>query len=322
MKIASIGECMVELSTHHTATYQRGYAGDTFNAAVYCKRALRALHNTTISLDYVTALGTDDAFSHGIQALCHTEQLGTHLIRHIPNRLPGLYIIETEPSGERHFHFYRSETPARDMFSGEAGLTLCEQLLQKDVWYFSGILLAILKPDSRIRFLDYLKRAHHKGIRLYFDLNYRARLWSMEEARTVVTPILPYLTGIFPSFEEEQALFGDATPHDTVTRYQAHGICDILVKDGANGYWLGEKEAQHVAVTPAEQVVDTTAAGDSFNGTYLAYRLAGHTASVSADKAAQVARQVVQHRGAIIPQDSVMPAKAGIQKDRRMTLNE
>ncbi|OGT67025.1 MAG: hypothetical protein A3J38_05525 [Gammaproteobacteria bacterium RIFCSPHIGHO2_12_FULL_45_9] len=301
LQIASIGECMVELAASSPTTYQRGYAGDTFNAAVYCARALTTFNNPSIVIEYVTALGDQDAFSQGIETLCHAEHLGTTLIRHLPGRLPGLYLIETDPTGERHFHFYRSEAPARDLFAGPEGLLLCEALLEKDVWYFSGILLAILKPESRTRFLDYLKRAYDKGIQLYFDLNYRARLWDQGEARAVVSPIFPYLTGILPSFEEEQALFGDATPAETLERYRTQGIHDIVVKDGAKGYWLWEQAAQHYPVQPAPRVIDTTAAGDSFNGTYLAYRLTGHSPTVAATNAACIAKHVVQYRGAITP---------------------
>src|SRR3990167_353338 len=102
LQIASIGECMVELAASSPTTYQRGYAGDTFNAAVYCARALTTFNNPSIVIEYVTALGDQDAFSQGIETLCHAEHLGTTLIRHLPGRLPGLYLIETDPTGERH----------------------------------------------------------------------------------------------------------------------------------------------------------------------------------------------------------------------------
>jgi len=46
--------------------------------------------------------------------------------------------------------------------------------------------------------------------------------------------------------------------------------------------------------------VDTTAAGDSFAGAYLAARLSGASAVAAATAGADLAGRVIQHRGAII----------------------
>jgi len=48
-------------------------------------------------------------------------------------------------------------------------------------------------------------------------------------------------------------------------------------------------------------VVDTTSAGDAFNGGFLAGFLAGHGGEQAARMGHQLAAVVIQHKGAIVP---------------------
>jgi 2-dehydro-3-deoxygluconokinase len=52
-------------------------------------------------------------------------------------------------------------------------------------------------------------------------------------------------------------------------------------------------------------VADTTAAGDSFNGAYLAVRLLGAEPTDAAATAAELASHVVRHTGALIPKEAM-----------------
>ena len=62
-----------------------------------------------------------------------------------------------------------------------------------------------------------------------------------------------------------------------------------------------------VPIPSSVQVIDTTAAGDSFNAAYLSGRLAGHAPALAADFGNRLAGSVIAHRGAIIPK-AAMPA--------------
>ncbi len=50
--------------------------------------------------------------------------------------------------------------------------------------------------------------------------------------------------------------------------------------------------------------VDTTAAGDSFNAGYMSARLSGQNPADAATNGHQLAAEVIQHRGAIMPRNA------------------
>ena len=62
-----------------------------------------------------------------------------------------------------------------------------------------------------------------------------------------------------------------------------------------------------MAVPQRVAPIDTTAAGDAFNAAYLTARLAGHPPAEAARAGHILAGEVIQHRGAIMPQDRADP---------------
>src|SRR5262245_33491447 len=98
-RVASIGECMIELRHAQGGAqgglYARGYGGDTLNTAVYLARL-------GVDIDYITALG-DDALSEEMIAGWKAEGVGTKRVHRLAGKLPGLYLIQTDEKGERKF---------------------------------------------------------------------------------------------------------------------------------------------------------------------------------------------------------------------------
>ena len=59
MRALCVGECMVELRAIDDSTMRVGYAGDTYNTAVYLRRAADHL-NVDSDVGYLTGLGSDE----------------------------------------------------------------------------------------------------------------------------------------------------------------------------------------------------------------------------------------------------------------------
>ncbi len=303
MKIGVIGECMIELFDRGDGSCLRGFGGDTLNTAIYLARCA----GTAIDVHYVTALG-DDPYSDEMLAAWQAEGLFTDCVERLPGGVPGLYLIRTDAAGERSFYYWREQAPARKLFQTPGANTLEQQLGAFDWLYFSAITLAVLEPAGRRQLLDFLGAFRSAGGKVAFDSNYRPRLWPADDAADWVTRAYRNCDLAMPSIDDESALWRDADPASVLARLSELGCAEIVLKRGGDSCLVSLAGARHeYPVAPPERVIDTTAAGDSFNAGYLAARLQGGTVEASVGAGQRVARQVIGQRGAVVPID--LPSK-------------
>ena len=300
-RVASFGECMLELQGEAFGNMRQTYGGDTLNTSVYLARCGRA---QGLQVDYATALG-DDSLSTGLLQRWQAEGLGTGLVRRLPGRLPGLYLIEVDAQGERQFSYWRDQAAARAYFDTPAGGTPLEQQADElDGIYFSGISLAILPAAAQARLLAVAQRVRERGALVAFDNNYRPRLWpDGQSARNAFTAAIAVCTLALMTLDDEQALWGEPDANQQLQRTLGLRVPELVVKRGAAPTLVrgADGVVQEVPTVTVPQVVDTTAAGDSFAGAYLAARLNGKAAVEAAAAGNRLAARVVQHRGAVLP---------------------
>ena len=285
MRIACIGEAMIELSMAGDAA-QVGVAGDTLNTAIYLKRAAPAL-----AVDYITRLG-DDPFSARIEGFIAEQDIGTQAITHAPGQSPGLYAITTRADGERSFTYWRGQSAARGMFADGD----CAVLDDYDVLYLSGITIAILPAATRATLITYLEAS---AATVIYDSNHRPNLWeNAQMARQINERLWARADIALPSIDDEMMIYDQGATTVEARFAKLDGIGAL--KRGVKGPMsIGASVEQ--SYPPAPQVVDTTAAGDSFNGGYIAAHLSGADQATALMAGHSCACHVVQHRGAIVP---------------------
>jgi 2-dehydro-3-deoxygluconokinase len=308
--VAVVGECMLELSqSSGTAlaptaggSLSLSYGGDTLNTAVYLSRL-------GVAVDYVTALG-DDNMSDWMIGQWQAEGVGCDLVARTPNSVPGMYIIQTDASGERSFLYWRDSAPARQLFDDQAAAAALFANMASTPWlYLSGITLALYRGAALARFVGLLADYCAAGGKVIFDGNYRPRLWATPAAAQAAFQSVYALSAIaLPTLEDELMLFGDRDADAVVARLQGWGVAEIGLKMGAEGCLVVTKPGAELVASRRVEVVDTTAAGDSFNAGYLAARINGASAAESAEGGHNLASVVIQHRGAIIAREA-MPAQ-------------
>jgi 2-dehydro-3-deoxygluconokinase len=265
-KIVLIGEAMLELAHKEGGGWNLGYGGDTLNTAIHMARAGH-------DVAYLTATGCDP-LSAGLKAQWAAEGLDTSLVLDHPTRATGFYAISTDDQGERSFSYWRDTSAAREMFAlpgMEAALATAEQT---DLIAYSLITLAILPPEAREQLFALCQSVRARGGKVAFDGNYRPRLWaSAEDARAARDAAIACADIGLPTLEDERLLSGETSADAVAEHWRALGCAETIVKLGADGARLPDG----TIIPPPEVLhpVDTSGAGDAFNGGYLAARMDG-----------------------------------------------
>lgn len=295
-RVLSIGEAMVELApTAQPDHFAMGFAGDSFNTAWYLRRSLPAAW----SVDYLTAVG-QDAVSARLLAFLESSGVGTQAIARLPNRTVGLYMIELQ-DGERSFSYWRGQSAARLLAADPDHLAHC--MAGAGVIYLSGITIAVLEDPGRTNLYTALETARAAGAIVAFDPNLRPRLWpDGDSMRTQIMAMAARADIVLPSHEDEATHFGDRDPAATAERYAQTGATMVIVKNGsAEMLSLARGETRHHAPETVTRVIDSTAAGDSFNAAFLAATLTGTDLTAAIRAGAKQAAHVIGRRGALCP---------------------
>jgi 2-dehydro-3-deoxygluconokinase len=287
---------MAELSHQDKNSYTLGFAGDCFNTLWY----VRALSDTKeVKAKFVSAVGTDE-ISENFVSLLSANNIDSSGVIRSQNWTIGLYLITLDSHGERSFTYWRSQSAARTL--ADSYSVLSTSLQGADCIFFSGITLAILDMHQRRTLFECLSECKRNGALIAFDSNFRPKLWKSERAMIDAT-IQGYEVSslALPTMQDEMSIFGDASEQSMVDRIRRYGVSEVVIKNGPGvcSVWINGKRSIIPAV-PVPQPVDTTGAGDSFNGAYIASRLAGKTGEESVGIAHKIAAKVIMSKGALM----------------------
>ena len=298
LALLAIGEVMAEIRSARdsSAQFAVNFAGDSFNTAIYAARLL----NKPNSVGYMTRIGTEP-LSDGLLAMAEAEDLNIDAIARDNHKNIGIYSVTTDAHGERSFHYWRGDSAARTLFTIEETALF---MPTAKIIYLSGISLAILTPAARERLFSTLEDQRQKnGSLIAFDSNYRPALWEDKETAQKIMGNMWQMADIaLPSIDDEMALFGETSEQAVIDRFATRKWHAIAIKRGVRGPHSPQLDPAELPIfAPAPSVIDTTAAGDSFNGGYLAALLSGAPEAECLLAGHNLASQVVGAPGAIMP---------------------
>lgn len=292
--LVGIGECMIELSQTDTGLLRKSFAGDVFNTLWYARAGL----DDSWIIRFSSAVGTD-ALSGEMLAFIEHAGIDTSAIQRLENKRPGLYMIHLD-AGERSFSYWRETSAARALAADRR--KLAQTIDAASAIYFSGITLAILPEADALYLIDCLKHARSNGKTIAFDSNIRPALWpDLEQMKQLLTMAATVSNICLPSCDDEQKAFGDSSRQAVLERYNETGPEVIVLKDGSGDVLVKSgREVSHYNTGHIANPVDTTGAGDSFNGAFLAEFIRSADVAKSVQAGQACAAKVIQHHGALV----------------------
>ncbi|WP_232725669.1 sugar kinase [Qipengyuania seohaensis] len=286
------GEAMLEY--HSQGGHGLRYGGDTLNTAIHLARAGH-------DVAYVTAVGTDP-ISDALVAEWQDEGIDTRFVLRHPTRNPGIYAIHLDEHGERSFLYWRDKSAAREMFELDGMKDALAAAAEAKLLYFSLITLAIIGASGREQLFDVSDKRRAAGLPVAYDSNFRPALWSnIADARDVSQRAAKFCSIGLPTNSDERELWNTNESDVEIARRWSDEGRLVALKAGESGCLLMRSQQQEPDMIPTRKVkvVDTSGAGDAFNGGFLSAYLAGKDPIACVEAGQSLARQIIGRMGAV-----------------------
>jgi 2-dehydro-3-deoxygluconokinase len=263
--LVCIGEPLVEFTEAPgpggEPVYLRGFGGDTSNTAIAAARQ-GAL------VGYLTAV-SDDAFGDGFMRLWKQEGVDASRVRRDPKASIGLYYVFPQSEG-RHFVYFRAGSAASLLGPEDVPE---DYVKAAEILHVSGISQAISASACDAVFRA-MAVARENRVRVSYDSNLRLTLWPLARARAVIHEAMRQCDIALPSLDDSERLTGLSDPDAVADFYLSLGAEVVALKMGARGSLVAAagRRARNPAI-PCEPI-DSTGAGDTFDGAFLAEYLA------------------------------------------------
>lgn len=262
LDIITIGEGLIELSSDISLSMSekldKYYGGDTLAAAVAAKRM-------GSKVGYITRVGCD-YFKEFLMDSWQAEGLDISQVK-LTEDFNGLYLLARPKNGPKEFSYYRKKTAASKLAIEDISEEYFENA---SVFYTSGIAQT-LSLSAKEAVKKAYQIAKEKGLTTAYDPNYTPLLTSTEEAKEMFDEVIQYVDILFLNDKNDiSKLLGIESCEKAIKHFWDLGINTIIIKSGnEKGYYTGYGGDITFCKFFNTEIVDTTCAGDAFNGGFL-----------------------------------------------------
>ncbi len=284
-EVVTFGETMVRLSPPHFARLEQtnqldvNIGGAEWNVAADLSRL-------GLSTAWVSRL-TENALGAMIRNKAREQGVDTsHIVWTKEDRV-GVYFVEFGAAPRASSVLYdRANTAISRIKPGEVDW---EKVLEGARWFHtSGISPGLSQSAAQVT-AEALRTAKKLGCRVSYDLNYRAKLWTTEEAMKCQIPLMEYVDVLISTEEDTRKVLGvSADSYHEVARkleekFNFEVVCITLREDIS--VWRNRWTA--IACSEGKiyddrtyevEIVDRVGAGDSFSAGFIYGYLSGGVA--------------------------------------------
>lgn len=267
--VVGFGELMVEFIedgnfSNNNKEYIRGIGGDVYNT-------LYSLSLMNVKTSFISSVGNDMFKEYMLEKLTsYSVDIQKIYVDFDYNN--GIYFIQDTPDLNKIIQTYRDKSAASYSLNEFSYPKILEFAMKAKIFYCTGITLAICTKKELL--IKLLKELHDNNVLVAYDTNVRPQLWdgNLKFEKETEENILPYVHMVLLTKEDTLEEISVNTEEKLVDYYRSFNIDHIVVKDGANGatyYNPKNMELIHVPAITDIKVIDTTGAGDAFNGGFL-----------------------------------------------------
>lgn len=329
--IVTFGEIMMRLNPKGYERFLQAdemeisYAGGEANVAV-------SLANYGLNARFVTKLPNNDLGQSALNTVRHFGVDTSYIVRS-EGRL-GLYFVEKGASQRPSKVIY----DRKDSVIAKASVNdfNWDSIFDGASWFhFTGITPALGGENPAIC-LEACKKAKEKGLTVSCDLNYRKKLWTREQANTVMSSLMPYIDVCISNEEDASDVFGikaqntdidsgklNREGYVSVARQIAErfGCKKVAITLRASisasvNEWAGmlyDGENAYFSPNYTVQIVDRVGGGDSFGGALIYALIQNYTGqdAINFAVAASALKHTIEHDFNVVSVDEVKALAAG-----------
>ncbi len=257
VEILCFGEPLYEFNQQSGNNFLAGHGGDVSNCAIAAAR-----FGATVEM--LAYLG-DDQFADSFIKLWQQENVRTEAVSKIAEGETGVYFISHDKDGH-HFSYRRKNSAASNVDADD----ISEELIASaGILHVSGISQAISSSASRA-VTRAIEIANSTDTLVSYDTNLRLQLWSLDQARKTIHTSTKNCHIVLPSIDDARQLTSLSHPDEIVDFYLNQGCAVVALTMGEKGVVIATENKREVLPSFNIEAVDTTAAGDIFDGAFLA----------------------------------------------------
>ena len=215
----------------------------------------------------------EDSFGNDLRTVLEELNVNTKGMCTTKNQHTTLAFVTLDQSGERHFSFCRN--PGADT---QLSVSDLNQEILEDTKFLHIGSLSLTDEPAKSATEEAVRIVKQAGGFVSYDPNYRETLWgTREDAIPTIKSMISKADMVKVSEEELALLYGKNLSYEEgAAQILSEGASLVLVTLGSKGVFYAARTSNFTenGIVPAKKVsvVDTTGAGDSFNGGLL-YRL-------------------------------------------------